>query len=354
MRTIGVTHFTGEYTVRVGASAMDGLLQLPAIHERPVLIVTDKNVAGHWLKDVENLLPHAKSVVLEAGEAHKSLAGVERIWSALAENGTGRDGLVVAFGGGMIGDMAGFAAACWMRGIDFVQVPTTLLAQVDASVGGKTGVDLPQGKNLVGAFHQPVAVLADSQLLQTLPEREYRAGFAEIAKAALLADADFLAWLESNASALVGRDGAALEHAIARSCEIKADIVARDEHERGERAWLNLGHTFGHAIETVTGYERFLHGEAVAIGLVLAARLSEDLCGLDSALRPRIVALLAQLGLPVALPSDLEPDALLAAMRLDKKHVHAHWRLVTLDALAAPRLVELEDRAPVRAVLAGS
>ena len=199
------------------------------------------------------------------------------VLEALAALKANRDACVIALGGGVIGDLAGFAAACWMRGIDFLQVPTTLLAQVDSSVGGKTGVNLPAGKNLVGAFHQPRAVVIDTDTLRTLPEREYRSGLAEVIKYGAIGDAAFFAWLEEHVDALSARDGAAVAEAIARSCLHKAGVVARDEREDGERALLNFGHTFGHALETASGYGQLLHGEAVAIGMLLAARLSADL-----------------------------------------------------------------------------
>ena len=215
------------------------------------------------------------SLLLEDGEAHKSFANVGRALQALAELGATRDACVIALGGGVIGDLAGFSAACWMRGIDFIQMPTTLLAMVDSSVGGKTGVNLPAGKNLAGAFHQPRAVFADIDTLASLPAREYRAGLAEVVKGAAIGDRDFFAWLEHNASGLEARDPALVTEAIARKVRYKAGVVARDETEQGERALLNLGHTFGHALETAGNYTTLLHGEGVAIGMMLAAQLSD-------------------------------------------------------------------------------
>ncbi|HEX7030847.1 MAG TPA: 3-dehydroquinate synthase family protein, partial [Gammaproteobacteria bacterium] len=256
MNRVNVRHRNGEYDVVIGAGVLAGDHLRNAIGTRPAVIVTDVNVAPAWLGQLHAALPHAETLILPAGEAAKTLETVESIWSLLADRNFGRDAVLIALGGGVIGDMTGFAAACWMRGIDFIQVPTTLLAQVDASVGGKTGVDLPAGKNLVGAFHQPVAVLADTDTLQTLPEREYLAGIAEIVKVALIADEEFLAWLETNAVRLRERAPDAVVHAIHRSCEIKAAIVMADERERGQRALLNLGHTFAHALESITGYER--------------------------------------------------------------------------------------------------
>ncbi|MBW3566353.1 MAG: 3-dehydroquinate synthase [Proteobacteria bacterium] len=352
MKRIEVRHATGRYEIVIGPGASRNPDVIARLGSRPALIVTDENVAANWLDAFRASLPSAHVLVLPAGEAFKTLATASAIWSKLADIGAGRDAVLVALGGGVIGDITGFAAACWMRGIDFVQVPTTLLAQVDASVGGKTAVDLPAGKNLVGAFHQPLAVLADTDMLATLPTREFSAGFAEIVKAALLADAGFLAWLESNREALNERTPEAIIEAVFRSCVIKADIVSADERESGIRALLNLGHTFAHALEQVTGYERFLHGEAVAIGLVLAAALSEAHFSLDPDTRLRVARLLEGFGLPTTLPADVKPDEIIDAMQLDKKHVKAHWRLVLLERIGTAVVVEFPDTGPVRRVLA--
>lgn len=334
-----VTHANGSYPVYIGPGALNHS-DLPGMAEgRPLLIVTDSHLANTpWLDDVRAALPAAGVLILPTGEESKTLANVEKIWNSLVERACGRDALLIALGGGVIGDMTGFAAACWMRGVEFVQIPTSLLAQVDASVGGKTGVDLAVGKNLIGAFHQPRAVFIDTRTLSTLPEREYKAGLAEIAKAALIADLSLFEWLEENMTGLNLRSETALLHAIRRSCEIKATIVAADEREHGPRAWLNLGHTFGHALEQITGYTRYLHGEAVAIGLVMALMLSERVTGLDPALRPRLISLLQAFSLPTSLPADIAPDLLLDAMHLDKKHVMAGWRLVLLRAPGDPVL----------------
>jgi 3-dehydroquinate synthase len=253
--------------------------------------------------------------------------------------GASRDATVVALGGGVVGDLAGFAAACWMRGVRFVQLPTTLLAMVDSSVGGKTAVDLPQGKNLVGAFHQPAAVLADTATLDTLPDRELSAGLAEVVKYGAIADADFFAWLEDNAEALMARNPDALAHAIATSCRHKAGIVARDETEQGERMLLNFGHTFGHAIETEQGYGGLLHGEAIAVGMVLAARLSADMGRAPWSDTARLAALLERFDLPVALPPGLPGEALLGRMKLDKKAVSGRIRLILWSGLGQAEVV---------------
>jgi 3-dehydroquinate synthase len=258
---------------------------------------------------------------------------------------------VFALGGGVVGDLAGFAAACWMRGIDVVQLPTTLLAMVDSSVGGKTAVDLPQGKNLIGAFHPPRAVLADTDTLRTLPARELRAGFAEVIKYGAIVDAAFLDWLQAHAEALLASDPTALAQAIARSCEHKAAIVTRDPREHGERALLNFGHTFAHAIESEQGYGGCNHGEAVAIGMVLAARLSTALGLAPAADADRLRMLLQQFGLPVALPPGLDPEALLARMRLDKKAQAGGLRFVLWERAGAARVQPAVPDDAVRQVL---
>ncbi|HEY0822755.1 MAG TPA: 3-dehydroquinate synthase, partial [Ramlibacter sp.] len=258
---------------------------------------------------------------------------------------------VFALGGGVVGDLAGFAAACWMRGIDVVQLPTTLLAMVDSSVGGKTAVDLPQGKNLVGAFHPPRAVFADTATLRTLPERELRAGLAEVVKYGAIGDAAFLAWLERHADALLAREDAALCEAIERSCAHKAAIVERDLFEHGERALLNFGHTFAHAIEAEQGYGGLNHGEAVAVGMVLAARMSAAQGLAPEADAARLAALLARLGLPIRPPEALDADALLARMRLDKKAQATGLRFILWDGVGRARVVAGVEEAAVLAVL---
>ena len=329
------------YTVQVG----DGLLDSGRLPEhvpgRHALIVTDANVAPLYLARVQDAL-HGKSVevfVVPAGEQEKNLGRFAQLMSALAELGASRDVTVIALGGGVVGDLAGFAAACWMRGVRFMQLPTTLLAMVDSSIGGKTAVDLPSGKNLVGAFHQPSAVLADTRTLATLPDRELRAGLAEVVKYGAIVDADFFAWLETRAEALLARDPADLEHAIAVSCRHKAGIVARDETEQGERMLLNFGHTFGHAIETEQGYGGLLHGEAVSVGMVLAARLSSRLGRAPDADALRLKALLTRLGLPTSTPDGLSAQGLLGRMRLDKKAVSGALRLILWRGIGEAEVV---------------
>jgi 3-dehydroquinate synthase len=270
-------------------------------------------------------------IVLPDGEQHKTLDTVARVLDVLVANRFARDCSVWALGGGVVGDMAGFAAATYQRGVDFVQVPTTLLAQVDSSVGGKTGVNHPGGKNLIGAFHQPRAVLTDTATLRTLPPRELRAGLAEVIKCALICDEPFLAWIEANIDALLAREPAALAHAVRRSCEIKAAIVARDETEQGDRALLNLGHTFGHAIEAATGYGTWLHGEAVGAGLLMAADMSQKAGLLDRATVERVAVLLRRTGLPTELRS-VPAQAVAESMRIDKKVKAGRIRFVLLRA----------------------
>lgn len=325
-----------------------------------VLVVSDSNVAPLYAAGVQYMLESATTpairthlLTLDAGEAHKNLAAVAKVLDALARLGATRDACVLALGGGVVGDIAGFAAACWMRGIDFVQLPTTLLAMVDSSVGGKTGVDHPSGKNLIGAFHQPRAVIADLDTLATLPGRELRAGFAEVVKTACIGDAEFFAWLEAHADALLGRDADALTHAIATCCRFKAGVVERDEREAGERALLNFGHTFGHAIETETGYDALLHGEAVAIGMLLAARLSMRLGMADEADAQRLQVLLERFGLPTTIPRGVDAGVLLARMRLDKKNRAGMLRLILWHGIGRAEIIDDVDPVAVRTVMQG-
>lgn len=350
---------THRYPIRIGA----GLLVAAeswrdSLRGRHVLIVSDAHVAPLYAQRLRDALAHASGatmhgeiLVLPAGEAHKNLDAVASVLDALARLGATRDACVLALGGGVVGDIAGFAAACWMRGIDFVQFPTTLLAMVDSSVGGKTGVDHPAGKNLIGAFHQPRAVIADLDTLATLPDRELRAGLAEVVKTACIGDADFFAWLEAHADALLARDADALTHAIVTCCRFKAGVVMRDERENGERALLNFGHTFGHALEAESGYGTLLHGEAVAIGMILAARLSTRLGMAGAADGERLQALLQRIGLPTTPPPDIEPGALLARMRLDKKNRAGTLRLILWRGIGHAEIREDADASAVMGML---
>jgi 3-dehydroquinate synthase len=318
------------YEIQIGAGLLEFAGSDIAEHlpREKTLIITDENVAGLHLPVLEDSLRDAgiafESVILPPGEATKCFARLEAVVERILEAGLERNDAVIAFGGGVIGDLAGFAAAIARRGMNFIQIPTTLLAQVDSSVGGKTGINSRLGKNLIGAFHQPRLVLADTAVLDTLPRRELLAGYAEVVKYGLLGDAAFFAWLEEHGQALLDGDMAARQKAIARSCEMKAEIVAADEREAGRRALLNLGHTFGHALEAALGYDgTLLHGEAVAIGMAQAFRFSERLGLCERGLAERVAAHLASVGLPVDL-SGLRgrlPDAagLLSYMRQDKK-----------------------------------
>jgi 3-dehydroquinate synthase len=335
--TARLTVALGErsYPILIGS----GLLGDPAVYGRElaateVLVVTSETVGPLYLDRVRAALGRRRvhALALPDGEAHKTLATVARIFDAMADVRLHRDACVAALGGGVVGDMAGFAAACYQRGVDFLQLPTTLLAQVDASVGGKTGVNHPAGKNLIGAFHQPVAVIADTATLGTLAPREFRAGLAEAIKHALIADAAFLDWLDGHLEALIALDPDALAHAIRRSCEIKAAIVAGDERERGRRAELNFGHTFGHAIETAAGFRGWLHGEAVAVGMVMAAALSQRQGWLAAADVQRVRELLRRAGLPVEAPR-LGSARALELMGMDKKVLEGRIRLVLLRRL---------------------
>ena len=320
-----------SYPIVIGSGLLDGGFDLGEyIHGADCLVVSNTTVAPLYL---ERLLPNlggrdVSSIILPDGEAHKTVASMQTILDELAVSGASRDTTVVALGGGVVGDISGFAAACYMRGVSFIQVPTTLLAQVDSSVGGKTGVNHERGKNLIGAFHQPQVVMIDTETLITLPQRELRAGLAEVIKYGAIYDLQFLAWLEDNMQALLDKDRAALVHAIKRSCELKAAVVAEDERESGRRAILNFGHTFGHAIEHCQGYGEMLHGEAVAAGMVMAAELS----GIDASEITRLRNLIERTGLPVA-PPPIASDELLAAMGRDKKVKHKEMHFVLLRKL---------------------
>lgn len=324
-----------SYPILIG----EGLLDQPDLVRQhivahDVLIVSNTTVAPLYMHSLVSSLGSQRVVeaILPDGEPHKTLATVGRILDVLVANRFGRDCTIVALGGGVVGDMAGFAASCYQRGVGYVQVPTTLLAQVDSSVGGKTGVNHPGGKNLIGAFHQPRAVLSDTATLTTVPVRELRAGLAEVIKYGLICDAAFFEWLEGHMDELVARDPAALAQVIRRSCEIKAQIVGRDEREQGDRALLNLGHTFGHAIEAATHYTQWLHGEAVGAGLLMAAAMSHE-CGLIGAPDVhRLRQLLERAGLPVKI-AGVQADVALEYMRIDKKVQSGRMRLVLLRAI---------------------
>ncbi len=327
-------------------------------------IVTDHTVAKHWLAQAEASLSAAgiasSRIVVDEGESSKTYAGFQQVCEGLIAARIERNDLVIALGGGVVGDLAGFAAAAVRRGIDFVQVPTSLLAQVDSSVGGKTGINSPQGKNLIGAFHQPVLVIADTAILDTLSQRQFRAGYAEVAKYGLLGDAAFFAWLEAH-HAEIFSGGTAREHAIATSCRAKAAIVARDERENGERALLNLGHTFGHALEAATGFsDRLFHGEGVSIGMVLAAQLSAQLGMIATGDAARIERHLADVGLPTRLQDVAgfaqeglaDADVLMALMAQDKKVKRGRLTFILLQAIGQAVISNDVEPATVRDFLA--
>jgi len=320
------------------------------LHGPDCLVVTNETVGPLYLESLlQNFAGSHNVISLPDGEKYKTGDSVESVIDQLVACSANRDTTVVALGGGVVGDIAGFAAACYMRGVAFIQVPTTLLAQVDSSVGGKTGVNHAGGKNLVGAFHQPQFVLIDTDTLTTLPERELIAGLAEVIKYGAMADENFFGWLESNMSALLQRDSTALAHAITRSCELKAQIVAEDEREFGKRALLNFGHTFAHAIENSLGYGEWLHGEAVAAGMLMAAAMSD----IDQVQQERLRSLLLQAGLPTA-PPDISPEKLRAAMQLDKKVQAKQIRLVLLHKLGAAYLTSEYAGEKLDAVLSGT
>ncbi|KGT74246.1 3-dehydroquinate synthase [Bradyrhizobium japonicum] len=323
-------------------------------------IVTDRTVAKYWLEPTEASLASAgiptSRIVVEEGEISKTYAGLEKVSEALIAAKIERNDLVIALGGGVVGDLAGFAAAILRRGVDFVQVPTSLLAQVDSSVGGKTGINSPQGKNLLGAFHQPVLVIADTAVLDTLSPRQFRAGYAEVAKYGVLGDEAFFTWLEKN-HADIFKGGSAREHAIATSCRAKAGVVSRDERETGERALLNLGHTFGHALEAATGFsDRLFHGEGVSIGMTLAAQFSAKLGMIGEADAARVERHLIEAGLPTRLQDIAgfaqeglaDADALMALMAQDKKVKRGKLTFILLEAVGRAVIAKDVEPAPVR------
>ncbi|WP_426612963.1 3-dehydroquinate synthase [Bradyrhizobium sp. McL0616] len=323
-------------------------------------IVTDRTVAKYWLEPAEASLAAAgiptSRIVVEEGEISKTYAGLTKVSEALIAAKIERNDLVIALGGGVVGDLAGFAAAILRRGVDFVQVPTSLLAQVDSSVGGKTGINSPQGKNLLGAFHQPVLVIADTAVLDTLSPRQFRAGYAEVAKYGVLGDEAFFTWLETNHADIV-KGGSAREHAIATSCRAKAGVVSRDERETGERALLNLGHTFGHALEAATGFsDRLFHGEGVAIGMTLAAQFSARLGMIGEADAARVERHLVEAGLPTRLQDIAgfaqeglaDADALMALMAQDKKVKRGKLTFILLEAVGRAVIAKDVEPAPVR------
>jgi 3-dehydroquinate synthase len=347
--TITVNLGRRSYPIIIGRELLNGGFDLsPFVSGRDCLVVSNVTVAPLYL---EKLAPNlagkrVASVELQDGEAHKTVATMQTILDQLVATGANRDTTVIALGGGVVGDITGFAAACYMRGVAFIQIPTTLLAQVDSSVGGKTGVNHPEGKNLIGAFHQPKAVVIDTDTLTTLPERELKAGLAEVIKHGAICDLQFFEWIEQNLDALLAKDPGALAHAIQRSCEVKAGVVAEDEREAGRRAILNFGHTFGHAIENCLGYGEWLHGEAVAAGMVMAA----DLSGIPANDVERLRKLLQRAGLPVSPPA-ISADDWMRAMGMDKKVQQKQLRFVLLHALGDAHFTSDFDAARLQKIV---
>lgn len=334
MRTLTVDLAERSYPIHIGAGILGNPeLYRPHLKSRKVAIVTNTTVAPLYLDTLRQALHghELTEIILPDGEAHKNWETLQLIFDGLLRDRHDRKTCLIALGGGVIGDMTGFAAACYQRGVDFIQVPTTLLSQVDSSVGGKTGINHPLGKNMVGAFYQPKAVIIDTRSLQTLPQRELAAGMAEVIKYGLICDEPFLGWLEQQMPALNALDDQALTQAIKRSCQAKAQVVSQDEREGGIRAILNLGHTFGHAIETEMGYGNWLHGEAVAAGTVMALHMSRQMGWLNDQAFARGVALLVRAGLPVVPPGTMDADDFLRHMAVDKKALDGQIRLVLLE-----------------------
>ena len=360
MTSVRVALSESSYDIEIGAGLLARLAPFVSKRTGPfsrIVIITDAHVERLYgssvLESCRSYNLRAELVSVPAGESSKSVAMAEHLWGKLLELAADRKTVIAALGGGVVGDLAGFAAATYARGLPFVQCPTTLLAQVDSSVGGKVGINLPCAKNMVGAFWQPMGVLIDTDVLRTLDERNYRAGLAEVVKYGVILDEDFFRYLEQHVEAIRSRDAQVLTDVIGRCCRLKADVVEADEREvTGQRAVLNYGHTFCHAIEAVTGYGEFLHGEAVAIGMVCASRLAESLGRIDSSVTQRQIALLEALGLPTAMPP-LDVPSLLSAMQRDKKSEQGQLRFILPTRLGHVETVQVDAREQVAAVLTG-
>ncbi|AOV18160.1 3-dehydroquinate synthase [Acidihalobacter aeolianus] len=354
MKTLNVDLGARSYPITIGPGMLDDADMLrEAIGGNSAVIVSNETVAPLYLKRVEAHLKGLRheAVVLPDGEAYKTLTILDPIFNALLKGHYDRNTTLIALGGGVVGDITGFAAATYQRGVNFLQIPTTLLAQVDSSVGGKTGVNHPLGKNMIGAFHQPKAVIVDTETLNTLPDRELSAGLAEVIKYGLINDAPFFDWLEHHIDDLLARDPDAVTYAIERSCANKAQIVAADERETGTRALLNLGHTFGHAIETGMGYGQWLHGEAVGCGMHMAAAMSVAQGWLENGELTRIDRLLARAKLPVTPPLELDAPRFRELMSVDKKVLDGHLRLVLLHGIGRAVVTSEFDPAALDFVL---
>lgn len=358
MLTVNVDLGERSYPIHIGSGLLDQTELIRShLGNGQAVVVTNEVVAPLYLQRVEALLGDrfAEAIILPDGEVYKTLATVNQIYDRLLAGKYDRKTTLVALGGGVVGDITGFAAATYQRGIPFIQIPTTLLAQVDSSVGGKTGVNHALGKNMVGAFYQPACVLADIAVLNTLPAREVKAGLAEVLKYGLIVDADFFDWLADNSDAMTALAAGEVAEAVQRCCEIKADIVARDERESGTRALLNLGHTFGHAIETATGYGTWLHGETVAMGMVMAADLSARIGWLAPAEAARIRAVLeTNYGMPVIPPADIPVERYLDLMASDKKAEQGRIRFILLHAIGAAEMTAAVTPADLAATLSAT
>ena len=354
MSTVQVDLGDRSYPIYIGSGLL-GQKELFSRHivSKQVLVVTNTTVGSLYLQQLLKSLDgyQVETIELPDGEIYKTLKTTETVFDTLIEKRFNRDATLIALGGGVVGDIAGFAAACYQRGIPFIQVPTTLLAQVDSSVGGKTGVNHPGGKNMIGAFYQPRCVVTDTSVLSTLDNRQLRAGIAEVIKYGLIRDPQLFGWLETNMDRLLNREAGALAFAIERSCINKSEIVAEDENETGIRAILNLGHTFGHAIETGMGYGTYLHGEAVSIGICLAADLSQRRGWLNDSEIARITDILNNANLPTESPRQLTVDRFLELMAVDKKNLDGRLRLVLLKAIGEAIIVADTDTAKLEATL---
>ncbi|MEK8018049.1 MAG: 3-dehydroquinate synthase [Candidatus Parabeggiatoa sp.] len=356
MKTLQVDLGARSYPIYIGQALLgDAKLIAPYVKGQQVLVVTNETVAPLYLEKTLSAFANYQTayVILPDGEKYKTLEILNPIFETLLKRHFDRQTTLVALGGGVVGDITGFAAAAYQRGVPFIQIPTTLLAQVDSSVGGKTGVNHALGKNMIGAFHQPTSVVIDINTLQTLDDRQLSAGLAEVIKYGLINDLAFFEWLENHATDLLARDPQTLSHAIAQSCQDKATLVAEDERENGRRALLNLGHTFGHAIETGMGYGQVLHGEGVAIGMVLAAQMSARLGWIKEADVSRAMALIEKIGLPTRLPEAMTTDQMLALMQVDKKVRQGKIRLVLLEKLGQAIITDDYDPKVLNETLKG-
>ena len=357
MKTLHVDLASRSYPIYIGTNLLEqkALFEPHLKSSTTVYIVSNTTVAPLYAKTLINTLSQLGKTVrlleLPDGESFKDWQHLQLIFDELLAHGADRQSMIIALGGGVVGDMAGFGAASFMRGIRFIQVPTSLLAQVDSSVGGKTGINHPLGKNMIGAFHQPVAVIADLNTLRTLPPRELSAGLAEVIKHGAIADADFLDWIEANTSALLACDTDAMAHAVLRSCEIKSAVVSADEREGGIRATLNFGHTFGHAIESGLGYGEWLHGEAVGCGMVMAADLSVRLGHIGQADAQRLKRIIESMHLPIA-PPKLGAERFMELMQVDKKTEAGQIRYITLGSIGAARIQQVPDATVIETLIA--